>query len=273
VKKEIIGLGEAEYGKLPGLRSGHLKALLRSHAHYEQAVKDYHPGHSTERRRNPLRLGELTHLHLFEPERVAAECTVLKEFGRKKEDQKAKEEWMLEVQDKRIFAPQDEFTDAEEMAASVWRHPRCAKLLESGQAETTLQWDKGLDGLSGKARLDWKMGSMPVIVDLKTTGKSADPESFGKTVLNYHYHMSAAWYLRGAHAVYGENFRFVLIAVESTPPYSCQPYALSDEWLELGDALIERALENYNHAQDAPLTTFYSESLINPILPGWAKMR
>ncbi|MCZ7538275.1 MAG: PD-(D/E)XK nuclease-like domain-containing protein [Acidimicrobiia bacterium] len=64
-----------------------------------------------------------------------------------------------------------------------------------GKPEQTIVWEDG--GATCRARIDWLHTDGTAIDDYKTTSKSADPESFTRTLFSMGYDVQAAFYLRG----------------------------------------------------------------------------
>jgi len=87
------------------------------------------------------------------------------------------------------------------------------------------------------------------IVDLKSTGKSADIRNFRYTIKDSHYDLQAAIYLTmkaEAQKVAVETLDYYIIAVETFAPYEVVPYQLSKETLEVGFQKLIEVQELYN---------------------------
>lgn len=85
------------------------------------------------------------------------------------------------------------------------------------------------------------------VVDYKTT-YDASPDRFKWSVKSYGYDISAAHYMMGLHRLFPDTFtEFIFIAQESTPPYTCGVYRLSDNDIAIGfqtrNELIKRIKE------------------------------
>jgi len=80
-----------------------------------------------------------------------------------------------------------------------------------------------------------------LIADIKTT-QSAIPTEFKWSVKNFHYHLSAAYYLDVAKQIDGRDRDFIIIAIENQAPYGIVVFKLSQSLLEQGRDLYHRAL-------------------------------
>ena len=95
--------------------------------------------------------------------------------------------------------------------------------------------------VNGKALFDGLNLADDLLVDLKTT-KSADPNQFNRSVVNFGYHIQAAYYSDAYEKVTGRPAKaFIFVAVEKEPPYSIGVYELTPEFLEAGRATYRQA--------------------------------
>jgi hypothetical protein len=112
----------------------------------------------------------------------------------------------------------------------------------NGHPEQTILWDE--DGVACRARLDWLLDDCTEIHDLKTTGKSAKPEAWCRSILfAIGADVQAAFYSRGVQAVTGVLPRFRFVVVENEQPFAVSVIDLDDEVLQVGNAKVDRALE------------------------------
>jgi hypothetical protein len=166
------------------------------------------------------------------------------------------------------------------MAAAIREHPIASALFDrerGGKAEQNLFWqDYGSDAWR-RARLDW-MPAMDagraVIGDYKTT-VSADPvAAIGKHVLNFGYHMQAAWYLDGVRELLpGSDPAFVFVFQDKVPPYLITVAELDDLAERAGRRRNAEAIERYRDCREAGTWPGYSadpETIELISLPPWA---
>lgn len=146
------------------------------------------------------------------------------------------------------------------MVASVKANPAAMHFLDAdGPCETSIKW-RDRSGLWLRARLDkLAMLEKTIPVDIKTT-RRLTKEKFAYDVMNIGYHRQGAWYDDGAIRLdWTEGIdTFVLIAVQSIPPYDCHVYELHANALARGyaenrkaiDELADRLDKDYWHPAD-----------------------
>ena len=83
-----------------------------------------------------------------------------------------------------------------------------------------------------------------LIVELKTVGQSAEPESYSRTNVNFGYDSQGAAYPRGLATLVHElvvRVRFMVVAIEFEPPFLVCPIVFDGSMEELGSLRWERA--------------------------------
>ena len=165
-------------------------------------------------------------------------------------------------------------SDARRVAAAVEAvemHPTASNILATGTPEVSYFWAEDVNGVAVpcRARPDWQCHGL--LVDLKTT-RDASPKAFNKSVANFGYAASLAFYMRGVEMVTGTRpTECIIIAVESDAPHGVGVYQLSDEWLDIGWRKCEAWLEVVADwlSADDPWTGYgRSIQLLEP--PSWA---
>jgi hypothetical protein len=133
-------------------------------------------------------------------------------------------------------------------------------------------WTHQQDGKSFemKGRLDWIGDGDAPIVDLKTC-RDASIDAFGKAAWNFKYHVQAALYRDAVEAVTGARKRYVLLAVESEPPFIVQPYVVPEHLLEQGRREYRDWLGMLAICREAKLWPAYGVDEMELTLPRWAK--
>lgn len=236
-----------DYNNLPGLRWSTLKAGLQSPLHLKHAME-------VERTDKPcFRKGRRVHTATLEPHRwgefygspdlsqcrtAKGELTTSPNAGSVKD---AIAKW-------RSDNPQmEEVTDAERdyafrVAYAVQTHPEAAKVLaQCVDRERVFQ--ATLDGIEAKSQGDLYGGGL--LGDLKTIGKMLSERALQRQILDYGYHGQFAWYRRVMRACGVTVDRCVLIFVEAAAPHDVAVVDVSDEWLALGEELVDQALASY----------------------------
>jgi hypothetical protein len=157
------------------------------------------------------------------------------------------------------------------MAASVRAHPLAGKLLaHEGRAETSAFWYDDQWDVTRRARFDY-LTTTGINIDLKST-VSVDAYKLQRTILDYGYDLSAAWYEDVARGLDAELTATALVFVEKTEPYRVRVVELGPEWFDRGRRLINRALEIHRDCRASDLWPNYDEpdfTTIHP--PRWAR--
>ena len=101
------------------------------------------------------------------------------------------------------------------------------------------------DGIWCRVRPDWishkNFGDRKLILDLKTTGMSADPARFKAT--DNGKDIQQAFYKRGVKAIEGEKApRVVFMVIENYPPYACSFVGLDPQTAEIAKQKVDFGL-------------------------------
>ena len=97
-----------------------------------------------------------------------------------------------------------------------------------------------------RVRPDWISKDRKIIIDYKTTGMSANPESINKHVVSMGYDIQAGFYTRGVDAVEKSKPVFILVFQETNEPYMCSFVGLDPEFLEMGKQKADYGLFLWN---------------------------
>lgn len=140
-----------------------------------------------------------------------------------------------------------------------------------GEPEQTLIWDEG--GVMCRARLDWLRHDLAAIDDYKTTSKSADPESWNRTMFGIGGDIQAAFYLRGLHALTGVTATFRWIVQETYAPHALSVVTPGSDVLTIADKKIEYALELWRQCLATDHWPAYPTGLYFASLPAYEEAR
>lgn len=298
-------MSEAEYFSLPCVSNSRLTPLLKSPLHCLHAMQNPKPP------TDAMTLGSAVDCLVFNPElfnerfAVAEQCGALtqkKERCSKRgvirldvygDDPSTK--WHCSqhsnftdyIYDTSIeVLSEDQSTTAYTMAKAVLNHEGASVLLNSCDSfQISLVWRE--NNLLCKGRLDGLSSELKTIIDLKTCA-DASPEAFSRKIADFSYHRQAAMYLRGAtyHGIDVKNY--VIIAVESEPPFAVALYTLTERsvqpgiWkdktveslspVEYGNHQLMRLLDLYERCEATGVWNGYSEKPEPISLPKWAEM-
>jgi hypothetical protein len=161
------------------------------------------------------------------------------------------------------------------MADAISEHPIASALFDPahGKPEQSFYWDDATHGVRRRGRWDWLPetdGGRLIVPDYKTA-PSAEPGAIRKAVANFGYHMQAAWYIDGAHALgLADDISFVLVFQERTAPYLITVCELDADALFVGRQRNDQALQVFAECTATDTWPAYSDDVELISLPGWA---
>jgi len=254
-----LNMSDAEYSALPGIRSTQLKRALLSPKHFMAPVDGT----------DATQLGTLVHMYCLEPERFKKECAVepsdieskTKNPGKKKWD-----EFKAANADKTIVT-REQFTVCEGIWQSIQDHPTARFWFQDAAKEVVATAKLGLN--DAKAKADLVMGS--ILADLKTTSGLASPGAWSKTVAEYGYHFSAAYYRDVFRAAGRDVSLFFWVVAETKAPYAVRIFQAAEAALTKGRMEYEEALARIRTAQDLDMWDSYPTDIVPIDLPSWYK--
>lgn len=243
-----------DYHSDPALGSTSLKTLAtRTPAHWKWESE--HPVH-----KDAYDIGTLAHSLILEGDESKHRVIDV--------DDKRGNKWTIPANDAReeglIPLTPKEWASIVGMRDSVMAHPDARRLFTGHRAEESVFWEE--DGLALKCRPDaWQPNTL---ADLKT-GRSADPNEFGKTAAEYGYHQSAAHYIDGVKKLTGEDLPFPFVLVEKAEPYYVSVVQLDESSIDIGRQLNHRAKRIYQECTESDNWPGYPS--VEPVsIPMWA---
>lgn len=239
------------YRKAKGINASSLKALAKSPAYYKYYIEN---GIKTT---TAMEFGTLAHKYILEPEKFWDDYVVFNFPGKTKSSKEYKA-LQLDNPTKKVIK-QEEFEKIEAMYLAL--NDDALALLESdGPVEKECYWDRY------KALMDKVIPDKKIVVDYKSCA-SADPRFFISDAIKLGYHIQASHYLD----YFPEEYEFVFIAQEKTPPYINVVYRCSPEFIAYGWAERERLLKLLDLCTETDKWFSYaSEDTLMLELPSWA---
>lgn len=176
------------------------------------------------------------------------------------------------------------FDDAQTVHAvadAIQRNPLAVATLTNGVCEETLCWKDPRTGVWLRARPDFRPNSIlekravMVVPDLKfVAGSNATPDGFAKSIHQFGYHQSAAFYSEGIKEIYGHYpTHWIHVVVEKEQPHCVALYELPGEDIERGRALNRRAIDLFARCLDRDEWPGYADDPMPVGLPHWSRMR
>ena len=242
----IDGLAISDYirdpARQPSLSASLAHLLLtRSPRHAWMASARLNPAWEPDESEARQDLGTIVHAILLEGDR--SRIVVIDAEDYRTKDAKAKrDEAHLTGKLPILSARMVEVDAAVEAARAQLAASEIADAFTGGHAERTLIWtDPG--GVTWRARPDWMDDDGRMLVDLKTTGGSAEPEAWSRGPLLAHgSDLQAVLALRGMTALCGHAERsFIFAVLEMAPPYGLSLIGLDPQFHEFANAKLDAA--------------------------------
>lgn len=144
-----------------------------------------------------------------------------------------------------------------DMAAALRAHPIASRVLhaDTGDPEVSLFWHDPEYDVDRRCRVDWLRradgNGRLLLVDYKSCD-SAAPDAIDRSVGNYGYHLSGAWY-RDLIVGLGlaRSVPVLLVFQETSAPYLVHVVELDDVWLRIGQEQTRRALSIFRECTES----------------------
>ena len=162
---------------------------------------------------------------------------------------------------------QSEYDEVMRISDAIDDHPEARELLR-GIHEISGYYNHPYCGLL-KIRPDCRQHG--TIADLKTTaGGGAAPDKFVRTICNFQYHLSAAYYLDVANAIdetVANYTEWAWVVVETAAPYMVAVYRPDMAMLDKGREMYMDALDTVNRCKNRDEWPAYESATLS--LPPW----
>jgi exodeoxyribonuclease VIII len=263
----IVKLDAQAYHADPALSHSRLKVMGRSPAHFRWTSDNGHPSSDA------LDFGKLFHASILEPETVSKDFSVAPE-GIDKRTTAGKAAWAKFVDEsngKTIVTAADMRT-AMAMSAAINANEGARDIvfdaIATGRVEEAHKWLDPMWRVDRKSKMDAVL-SDGTVVDIKTT-VDASPRAFERSILSYGYHTQAAYYADAMDACGQGMRRFLIVAIEKTPPYAIGVYQVAPEAIAVGRVRVAEWLSRYVDCVSKGAWPSYTESFEVLGLPKWA---
>lgn len=166
-----------------------------------------------------------------------------------------------------------EYENVRGMQQGVLRNRHCRELIEApGRYELSLFTTDPITGVNVKVRYD-KLTDSGMPVDLKKCQK-AGRDDFSRTINNYGYHISAAFYMDAWFWQFGEELDVMRwISVEEQSPHSAMRWKPDPDMMMIGRAMYREALDLYAQCLDRDEWPSYDDEEEDIGLPNYAVSR
>jgi len=257
----IIDLPDSEYHTANGISVSQLKHADKSPKHYKHNLNN--PQEATP----AMLFGSLFHKMNLEPDKLESDVAVAPSVDRR--TTAGKEEWnnFLDNSVGKLQVTKQDYELAVKMTEAICEHNKATELLScDGMNEKAIFSTDHDTGLLKRGKLDRIIDGVG-IVDLKTT-QDASP-SFIKSVINFDYHMQAAYYLDLAEEQGLDTPFFYFVCVEKEAPYGVGVYMLPDDLIEHGRRKYKRLLNVILDCREANSWWGYDDDAVMLETPKW----
>ena len=266
--KELMNFGvemtNAEYHAHKAISKSKLDAARKSGKHLHDMLHGP-PRESTA----AFDLGTALHAAALPGENVH-EVAVRMPEGMKKTTKEGKA-FVLDNKGKIILSPSDGYA-LDQMMVSLAVHPFTRSLVVGelrGKAEQSFFCTDEATGLELKARPDFILDDLSLIIDLKTTF-DASPKGFQRSVANFRYHVQASHYLDVIEGATGTRPQaFLFVAVEKARPFGAAVYMADAQMIEIGKQHAREDLNNIAKWMADHHYPGYSDRVEEISLPRW----
>lgn len=157
-------------------------------------------------------------------------------------------------------------------SAQLAAHGAVPPLFQDGKPEQTLVWEEP-GGVVCRSRLDWLRDDHTAIDDLKTTGRSANPEQYSRALFGVGGDVQAAFYIRGVEKLTGVTPEFRWVVVETTAPYALSVISPGPDILTIGRKKVEYAIDLWRRCITTDEWPAYPTDVCYAELPSWEEAR
>lgn len=238
-----------EYRLLPGIRRSDLWKMAQTPAHFK-----YHMEHE-EPETPALVFGSALHERILTPETFNDHYVVMPEIDRRTKDGRAQYEAFLqyEAKGRTVITPAD-FELMRNMTAVLVQNKFALDLLYSDDSydhERAFMWTDTQTGEPCKIKVDSlaTYQGKPYIVDYKTTASCVDG-AFERSVRKFGYKLQVGMYTEGLWYNEQEEFGFIFVAQEKTPPYAVRCYIASEDFIMEGTDKFHELMGAYKWCKD-----------------------
>ena len=211
---------------------------------YNEYILGHKPEISKSRQAN-FDEGSYAHTLILEPEMKDIEYAFFPDW------KKAGKDWneFKEKHGDKTILSKPQVIRVNELIEMYRNRPEAVELISGGFPEHTLAGE--LMGVNCKVRADYINVDRGYIVDIKTTARAADIDTFKFTCQDYGYYISAAMYTMMFSDFYEKEFDFYFLALSKDKTYNtCELYKISKDTMQYGRNMIIKAINLYKKCKE-----------------------
>lgn len=252
-------LTNEQYHAHDSISKSGLDLIARSPAHYRY-------GERREATRAMV-IGSAVHAAILEPDLFAKQYMLLRDVKDRRASE-YKQAVDIHGADNVLTGTEADYVSGIQEAVAL-DDDLMAILNAPGRAELSVITKDPITGVDVRCRFDWLTDDGRPL-DLKTT-LDARPDAFSRSVLNYRYHVQAAFYCDVWEWETGEQLdRMRFAALEKAMPHATALYWLDDEAIAEGRKLYREALNTYADCLESGYWPAYEGGVQLLNLPPWA---
>ena len=167
----------------------------------------------------------------------------------------------------------DDLATARAIADAVHQHPEIGPIFKTGAAEQSVYATDPETGVLLRCRPDWlteTRDGRPVCVDVKSTAGDTHPWRLGKTISDYGYHISAAFYTDVLTLADITDPLFLLLFVSKTGHVEPRAVTLPPSAIARGQELTRRAIDTYHQCTTAGEWPCHHPAFLEVDIPAYA---
>jgi hypothetical protein len=191
-----------------------------------------------------MKLGSAIHMNVLQPEQFNKTYAVSPKFDKRTKQGKEDYKNFINNNLSKTIISESDFELIEQITLKLMKDSFVNKLLRNGEPEKIITWYNKHYEVDCKGMLDYHLPQADMIIDLKTT-KDASYNGFMRSVKKFKYHKQAAFYMDAVKA-----YRFIIIAVEKTPPFAINVFELGDDMIDEGRDMYNNELEIYKYCME-----------------------
>lgn len=161
---------------------------------------------------------------------------------------------------------------ADDVRDQLRYHDDARDILAAGKPEQTMIWQ--YQDIWVRNRVDW-LDEDPRgwLTDIKTVATTAEPDAFGRKLVDSGYALSAALYLAGARALGRRPAGYRWLVVERDPPHAISVVAMAPDLMDLAERQARRALDIWRECMRTDTWPAYPPRTCYIEAPAWATMK
>lgn len=270
--KGIVNVSNDVYHAGPGISNSGLSLIGRSPLHYYDRYLSGRPQYKTE----AMIKGTIIHDALLEPtifkNKYVPKAQVSDADERTKKYKDAYANFILDNPGVEIVKD-DFYNHVKELSDVVWTNKSFAEAVSNGKSEVSYYHKDEKTGVLCRCRADWVRDDY-LITDIKTTD-DARKDSFIRKIIDYRYHVQAAFYIDIIQKTMGlkEEPRWCFAVIERKPPFAMKFYFPPDEMIDDGRMLYKKDLATYAKCIETNNWPGYNSEPEYIDFPAWYKAK